>query len=146
MCFNSINNLSILAVGEIDLPGKTLDGVTTKVGFVMSDMLIIIGAVVAVTIFVVVWALFWRKPKKRSRVLKPNPDNDVRSESEKEPIDESETEDSEADTSSHHHSHRHHRHHRRKHHHTYTRRFPTLAETGGLPPIRNKQNQSTEQS
>jgi len=90
------------------------------------EMKLILGLAMAVALALFVWAFFIRKRRPadpRMKAIEPGP------------ITEAEPEEE-----SHHRHHRHGRHHRRhKKHRSQTRhrhRNPTLAETGGLPPVR----------
>jgi hypothetical protein len=94
-------------------------------GLVLSDVLLILGAVLAISLGLFVWARYIRKPRQeRSRPYEiPTPQTV--------PQDDS---DEGGSTRSHSRHRRHRRRHRRRDH---RKRNPTLAEAGGLPPARD---------
>ncbi|HEY6169921.1 MAG TPA: hypothetical protein VI454_17915 [Verrucomicrobiae bacterium] len=81
------------------------------------DFGIIVGAAFVVTVGFVIWAKFFRKRRRRrsSKAIQIMGNDHERDDSEEE------------------HSRRHRRH---GHGERYTKRNPTLAQTGGLPPLR----------
>jgi hypothetical protein len=88
-------------------------------------MKLTLGLALAVAVALFIWAFFIRKRRPtdpRLKAIEPGP-----------------LEDPEANQETHHHHH-HGRHHRRHKKHrsqtSHRQRNPTLAETGGLPPIR----------
>lgn len=87
-------------------------------GLLLTDTVIILGAVLALVMLIVIWAVFIRKREdRRYNTLKvPNTRNR-----------EEGNEDGK------------HRKRRRHHRRDHRSRNPTLAETGGLPPIRPDQ-------
>jgi hypothetical protein len=88
-------------------------------GLLLTDTVIILGAVLGLVILIVIWAVFIRKREdRRYNTLK---------------VPNSRNRDEGADQGRHR---RRRRHHRRDH----RSRNPTLAETGGLPPIRPEQS------
>ena len=119
-------------------------------GLVLVDILLVLGAVLAVSLLLVVWAKYLRRSKHHSHhhhhhrrsgedlapVARATPASEAAGESSPDPsFPPSEEADADSDdsTSRHHHRHRRRRIRRREH----RPRNPTLAETGGLPPIRN---------
>jgi type VI protein secretion system component VasK len=92
------------------------------------DVFVVIGALVLVVVLLLVWALAIRKPRRRhrrhhhhrqeSRQWGMNPDAGLQ--------DEAEAEGKPAETR------------RRRRRREHRQRNPTLAQTGGLPPIREE--------
>lgn len=90
------------------------------------EYLIIAGAVLLVTVAVMVWVLVFRKPRKRKRVHRSHHHPAAESAASGKPP-ESKTASS-----------------RRKRSQSEFPRHPTLAETGGLPPVRRPQSGPTD--
>ncbi len=118
---------SLQFFGQITVPGAPQGGTWWKTfSSATIGILIVLGVVAVISAGIFIWAAFFRKRRKRRHSYE-------RWHKRKDQAEES------SSKSSHHPgaSHRRHRHHR---HHRERPRNPTLAETGGLPPIRTPQN------
>jgi hypothetical protein len=115
-----MNLLSPLSLAAVELPQPH---VCTWPDIFSHDKLTVVGAIGVVLLPVVVWAVFIRK-RRRRRSHRSYPANSA-------PLRSSRSEGS----GEHKHSRR-----RRRHH---SPRNPTLAETGGLPPVRSPQPTET---
>ena len=85
--------------------------------------LLLISAIGSVTLLAVLWAMYFRKKKRRKRKHHSHHESSPPT---------AELEAADAEPSEHHHRHR-----RRRKRRDHRPRNPTLAETGGLPPIRS---------
>ncbi len=108
----------------------------------LTDVLLIVGAGLALAALLVLWAMYWRKSRRHRRHHHHHHHHHEQPVTEQKlevpsggngdgtpAIAEDETESSEE---------RHHHHHRRRiRRREHRHRNPTLAETGGLPPIRD---------
>ena len=95
------------------------------------DLLLLLGALFGLTLLLVIWAKYLRRekrPRRRSSSAKDHELVPVVKANEEE--DEEEDEDGEPGTN--------HRRKFRKRRRDHRGRNPTLAETGGLPPLRDK--------
>ena len=101
------------------LLGKSLTG------RVLTEFMIISGAVLLVTGAVVVWVLLFRKSRNRTRIYKRR-HRDTSKSSETESPEETSRGD------------------RRRRKRRQRPRNPTLAETGGLPPVRRPETPPTD--
>ncbi len=90
------------------------------------EVLLVAGAVLLVAVAVLVWVLFFRKTRKRKRVHRSHHHPAAESAASGKPP-ESKTASS-----------------RRKRSQSEFPRHPTLAETGGLPPVRRPQSGPTD--
>lgn len=116
----------------MDTLGSTIDtlrpGASSPIGkstgFVVVDMLLVLGVVLVLCGLLFVWARYIRKPRKDRREYPPPPSADSAA------TDSNPESSSDASPSHHHHRHR----RRRKAH---RKRNPTLAQIGGLPPVRD---------
>lgn len=97
-------------------------------GLSLKELLILIGAVAVVTLAVVVWAVYIRKPPRQHSRHYHYPENEANSSSLES--------DSESDGGNGKHYRR-----KRRRRREHRPRNPTLAETGGLPPLRSEQPQ-----
>jgi hypothetical protein len=116
-----MTDISILLAAAVD-GAKADTGLFhfwNSLGSGTKDALIIFGAALLLTLILFIWAMFIRHPKRQSKAFGGG--------------DRRErgflVTDAERGK---------HRSRRRKHRHTKRRRNPTLAETGGLPPIRDE--------
>ena len=114
-------------LGQDTLPVDVVSAPWTKMDATTKDILIIIGAIAVVTVLALIWAVtFKRRRRHHSHHHHHHHHSHERSESVAEVMPEEEP----AIESS---SRRRRRRHRRREHRP---RNPTLAETGGLPPLR----------
>lgn len=145
--------LSLLAVeGDLIPRGATGAPLGKGAGLVLGDILLVLGAVLTVSLALVLWAKYLRRSKHHSHhhhhhrrsgedvapVARAIPAGEPAGESSPNPsFQPSEEADDDSDDFPlrHHHRHRRRRIRRREH----RPRNPTLAETGGLPPIRNSE-------
>ena len=136
---------------ELGIKGAAGTPLDKGAGLVLGDVLLVLGAVLAVSLALVVWAKYLRRSKHHSHhhhhhnrrsgedlapVARPTPAVAPAGESSPNPSfppSEEAAADSDDSTSRHHHRHQRRRIRRREH----RPRNPTLAETGGLPPMRN---------
>jgi len=113
-----------LPLDVVSAPWKRMDLATR-------DILIILGAVAVVTLLVVTWALVFRKRKRgRSR---HHSSHHTHTPAPQRPSGAEEAVNSEADPE----PGRERRRRRHRRHREHRPRNPTLAETGGLPPLRS---------
>ena len=133
----------LLAVDSgMDLLQTGAGSVGKSTRMVLRDVLIILGALLALTLVMVLWARFWRRSSRHHGRHRPHHHHQREKEPLEEPVSE-ETADAAAETDApavevlagRRHRHRHHR--RRIQRREHRPRNPTLAETGGLPPVRN---------
>ena len=120
--------------------GASTVGKSTRMAF--RDVLIILGALMVLTLIMVLWAKFWRRSSRHHHRRRPHHHHQREAEPLEEPAAE-ETANADAETEApdvdaptgrrHRHRHRRRRIQRREH----RPRNPTLAETGGLPPVRS---------
>ena len=110
------------------LPTDVLPAPSHWMGLTAKELLILLGAVALVTLGVVIWAAYIRKPAHKQSRHYHYPSN--------EPASANSNAESEPDEGSGR-SYRRKRRRRREH----RPRNPTLAETGGLPPLRSEQPQ-----
>jgi FtsZ-interacting cell division protein ZipA len=109
-------------VADSVLPTEVLPGAWHWMGLTFRELLIVLGAVAVVTLLLVIWAACLRKkPSRHSHYQYPASTSPRSSEN-------GETEDGQK---------RYRRKRRRRREHRP--RNPTLAETGGLPPLRAEQ-------
>jgi FtsZ-interacting cell division protein ZipA len=110
------------------LPTDVIPGASHWMGLTLKELLILLGAVTIVTLFLVVWAVYLRKtPHQHSHRHYSYPEGDQQNKS------SSVTESEDLDEK------RYRRKRRRRREHRP--RNPTLAETGGLPPLRSEHPQ-----
>jgi len=114
------NFVSLLAQLDAFNPLGPMPPVSKTTGLVFRDMVLIGAAVLGLSLLLILWARRYVRRSKRHR-------HEHRSESR--PVGQEES------SPRHHHRHRHH-HRRRRHSREERGSNPTLAETGGLPPIR----------
>jgi len=112
--------VSLLAQLDAFNPLGPMPPVSKTTGLMFKDMVFIGAAVLGLSLLLILWARRYVRHSKRHR-------HEHRSESPPARQEESNTR--------HHRRHRH-RHRRRHHSHEERGNNPTLAETGGLPPIR----------
>lgn len=107
------------------------------------DFVMILGAVLIVTLFLVFWAKYWRKSRRHRHrhhhhhpraPQSTGPESDVAASQSIEGAEQDVPEESSEDEPG-----RHRHHQRRVPRREHRQRNPTLAETGGLPPIRDLQ-------
>jgi len=114
--------MQILA-SALDSIRSTTGPVGRSTGGIALDVLKVLGAVLLVTLVLFLWARYLRRPTRQRaehyKYPEPEPANP------QDPTPEEKTE---------HHSHHRRRYRKRKHEHRG--RNPTLAEIGGLPPVR----------
>lgn len=126
----------LLASAEVDLlkPGQGAFQKTSQLVF--ADVLLIVGAGVILMALLVLWALYLRKKRRHRRHHKHHHHRSSQAAArDSEPVEESvETEPEEEMDGESARPHRHHR--RRVRRRSHRGRNPTLAETGGLPPMR----------
>jgi len=119
---------------EDSLPLDVVSAPWQKMDSTTRDILIILGAVALVTVFILLWAVIFRSKRKRQRRHHHHHhhSHDAHTETRAETTSMRETtsEPEHAEESG---SRRKRRRHRRREHRP---RNPTLAETGGLPPLR----------
>jgi hypothetical protein len=135
---------------ELGIKGAAGTPLDKGAGLVLGDVLLVLGAVLTVSLVLVVWAKYLRRSKHHShhhhhhrrsgedlapvaRVTSAVEPAGESSPNPSFPPSEEAAADSDESTSRHHHRHRRRRIRRREH----RPRNPTLAETGGLPPIRD---------
>lgn len=131
--------LSMLAAeGEADF-FRTTTGIGKGSGLVISDILLILAVVLVLAMVLVIWAKYLRGSRRSHHHHRRQHHHSSQAEpadtAETEPEPESQITDvAEADDEA-----QPHQHHRRKiHRREHRPRNPTLAETGGLPPVRDK--------
>jgi FtsZ-interacting cell division protein ZipA len=118
-------NMMHALLAQTLIPNDVIPGGWHWMGLSLRELLILLGAVSIVTLIVVIWAAcFRKKPRHRSRAHHYSPAQERA---------ELET-DSEADSAEGDGGRRYRRKRRRRREHRP--RNPTLAETGGLPPVR----------
>lgn len=116
--------MTLFAGISFDVLNPTSAPVNGPARVVFSDLLLILAAALALTLVLLLWAKYFRKSKSvgsRSVILSAP----------------RETEDEEEEEHAGHSGHRHRRKRKRKKH-DHRSRNPTLAETGGLPPMRGE--------
>lgn len=87
------------------------------------DWLILLGVFTILIVALIIWAAFFRKQKRKHRHKHHQPPGWQEPPEEKQP---------------------HHRHHHRRRRSDKMPKNPTLAEAGGLPPVRSHQHESHE--
>ncbi|HLH57485.1 MAG TPA: hypothetical protein VKY92_28150 [Verrucomicrobiae bacterium] len=121
-------NLPRPFLAQTVIPTDVLPGAWHWMGLTLSELLVLLGAVALVTLGLIVWAVYIRKPPRQHSHRYRYPTGQPT------PADAnavSETEDGSGK--------RYRRKRRRRREHRP--RNPTLAETGGLPPLRAEQPQ-----
>ena len=111
------------------LPTDVIPGAWRWMGLSLKELLVLLGAVGLVTLVVVLWAVYLRKKPRQHRHRYHHHHH---SSSQDTPLEEEETVSSESSEER-----RYRRKRRRRREHRP--RNPTLAETGGLPPLRTEQ-------
>lgn len=116
------------AQATLPLDNVSVHGVTT----LLREVMIVTGAVAAVTLVLVLWALYFRKHRRHhTHHYSPHRHSSEVSTGDSPSVNDATGTDLEASTENHR-PHRRRRRRRREH----RPRNPTLAETGGLPPLR----------
>jgi ABC-type nickel/cobalt efflux system permease component RcnA len=108
----------------------------------LTDILLIIGAGLALAALLVLWAVYWRKAKRHKRHHHHHHKNHQPEAAEKrelvaEPVEHTSANAEEEDEGPEERLHGHQHHRRRIRRREHRHRNPTLAETGGLPPMRD---------
>ncbi|HRY47401.1 MAG TPA: hypothetical protein P5186_05080 [Candidatus Paceibacterota bacterium] len=145
-----MNNMASMLAMEGDVV-RGVGSLGKSAGMLMSDVLLIIGALLALTLFLILIIFISRSSRRSRSAHRKHRHHQIHSSS----MPTSKTTDSKAGQSSpeetrevevspedeeaeeatvHHH---HHRRRRHRHKHEHRQRNPTLAETGGLPPLRD---------
>jgi hypothetical protein len=106
-----------LGVVDVPVPAHTVNN--WRLPAVLQDSIVILGIGLGLLVVLVLWAVFIRKPRHRT--------DD--SHSSRRVIKESQTTEESGNP-------RRHRHRQRRRRREHRSRNPTLAETGGLPPLR----------
>jgi hypothetical protein len=119
----------ILAQG-IEISHTAPSPVAQSAWMAVSDVVLIVGAGLGVAALLIIWVLYTRKRRRSSH--HHHHQRHERPSAPIQPVDSEEEEDEPEDSPSHEHRHRRRRVRRRDH----RPRNPTLAETGGLPPVR----------
>ena len=118
-------NIATLFFADASLPGTPEISTGWKtMSYAARGAFIVLGVAVLITIVAFIWAAFFRKKRKRRHSYE-------RWHHQKKQAQESSEESSNHE--------KHHRRHRHRRHHRDRQLNPTLAETGGLPPIRDPQ-------
>ncbi|MDX1951569.1 MAG: hypothetical protein SFY81_05260 [Verrucomicrobiota bacterium] len=115
-------SLNLLLFAALELPSHTTAQPTKLSGYYAKDFFLIIGAGILLLAGLLFWAFYIRGPKEEKRTDRPFSHLDEKNEGE------------EGSTRR-----KRRRKHRRREHRS---RNPTLAETGGLPPLRKHDSDS----
>lgn len=128
-------------LGQTTVPVVTSGWWSNFAGDTVKQVMVLLGAIGIVAVFVVLWIVFIRKPKHQDRRKYPKYPNPSEKEAavvetdddddDHDHSDDSDDEDGDGDGKR---SRKHHGRRRRTSEHRP--RNPTLAETGGLPPLR----------
>jgi hypothetical protein len=111
-----------LLFAQTTLPTDVIPGAWHWMGLTMTELMVLLGAVGAVTLLVLIWAVYIRKPPKSHSHDYHYPSDNQETMSGGDPEENGEK--------------RYRRKRRRRREHRP--RNPTLAETGGLPPARSE--------
>lgn len=127
-----------LALADARTLANNVGPVSSSSAMMFTDFMLILGAVVLVSSLLFIWAIYFRKNAKprrkhhRHQNSTEKPQNEVSSVSRDDESRESadaDPEDGERSSNARHHG-------RRRMRRNHRHRNPTLAETGGLPPVR----------
>ncbi len=111
-------------LGQLPNPLNPAQSLGKTSGLLLRDVLVIVATGLLLAFILVLWARWYVKRRKHHR-------HEARS-----TVTPALEPEEERGHHAHHHHHHRHRHRRRRRHEEFRNRNPTLAETGGLPPVR----------
>ena len=124
--------IQILFAQGIELSHSASNPVAQSTWTVLSDLMLIVGAGVGIAALLIVWVLYARKRRLSNHQHHRQHHHHERSSAPARPPEPAREEEGDDSDEHQHHHHRRRRVRRRDH----RPRNPTLAETGGLPPVR----------
>jgi FtsZ-interacting cell division protein ZipA len=125
----------LAAAADFDLIRHGTSPIGRPTVLALTDILLIVGAALTVALLLILWALYRRKSRRHRhhRHHRHSGNHQPPTETDSDQTDNEESpEEEEEEESAHYHQH----HRRRVRRRDHRQRNPTLAETGGLPPIR----------